>query len=804
MWFSRHRLSQVSHRADAARSTASRRAKRKNPQARGRWQAPGLVVEFLEERTLLSASGVATPDFLIARSGAIEHLSSGGTAAAPYTPAEITTAYGVNAISFGGVAGTGAGQTIAIVDAYNDPDIISDANSFSSEFGLPQFNGSGEPTLKVLNETGGTTLPANSSPGGWDVEESLDVEWAHSIAPGANIILFEANSASYSDLLQAVTTAADYSGVSVVSMSWSGGEFSGETSYDSDFLTPSGHQGVTFLASTGDTGTPSGYPAFSPNVVAVGGTSLSIQSNGTYVSETVWDDSSGASGGGISQYESLPSYQDNLDGINGASKTHRNVPDVSMDADPDTGVFVLDSYAGGWFQVGGTSLSCPMWAGLIAIADQGRVLKGETTLNGATQTLPMLYGLPSADFHNITSGSNGTYSAGAGYNLATGIGTPVANLLVPGLVGASSSPSAPSVSAPASESTTENTAFTFSGTSAITVADSSIGSGVDTVKLSVSDGTLSLGSTSGLSSVSGNGSASVTLTGTIAKLNAALAGLIYTPKSGFSGSDALTVTITDPGDSLSASGKVTLTVTAPAAPKVTAPSSFSLTNNESVAFVNTISITDSAAGSGTEKLVLSTTHGTLALGSTTGITITSGANKSASMTLSGTLAHLNAAIDVLTFNPTSGYTGSSPISLTYTDTGNNLTGSATIAVTVAAATRATQGFGGEAGGRDVVLQLSRGATLGSESDPAPGTEGGNGETASSRADVAIGSSGQSQATPGGEALLAVSGSGNYDPQGAGPATADSDSSSGQSDQTSSDTAATLWAGLEAALAVLGG
>src|SRR6202041_334092 len=110
--------------------------------------------------------------------------ATGGVA--PINPAQMRAAYGVNQIAFGSTAGTGAGETIAIVDAYNDPDIISDANSFSSQFGLTPFNGPGDPTLKVLNESGGTSLPSNSSPGGWDVEEALDVEWAHSIAPNAN------------------------------------------------------------------------------------------------------------------------------------------------------------------------------------------------------------------------------------------------------------------------------------------------------------------------------------------------------------------------------------------------------------------------------------------------------------------------------------------------------------------------------------------------------------------------------------------------------------------------------------------
>ena len=536
------------------------RARRKRGPARAaerRNQQParcGSLVDTLEERLLLSAT--ASPTFVVmghyASSGVRPSVSGG---VAPIDPAQMDAAYGVNQISFGGTAGTGAGQTIAIVDAYNDPDVISDANTFSSAFGLPQFNGSGQPTLKVLNESGGTSLPANSSPGGWDVEEALDVEWAHSIAPQANIILFEANSNSYGDLLTAVGTAADYAGVSVVSMSWGGGEFSGETSTDPYFVTPSGHQGVTFLAATGDDGTPAGYPAFSPNVVAVGGTSLDINSSGNYLGESAWSDG----GGGISVEEAQPSYQ--VGKVNGTSSTHRTVPDVSMDADPNTGVYVLDSFDGGYLQVGGTSLATPMWGGLIAIANQGRSLMGDSSLNGLTQTLPTLYDLPSTDFHDITSGSNGTYSATPGYDLVTGLGTPVANLLVPALAGYPST-QPPSVSGPSAISVNENSTLLFapSQSDLITLADSQAGSNADTLTLSVSDGTLALGSTSGLTSISGNGSSTVTISGTLANLNAAIDGLVYTPTTGYSGSAPLTISLNDPGDSLTGSATVAITV----------------------------------------------------------------------------------------------------------------------------------------------------------------------------------------------------------------------------------------------------
>jgi hypothetical protein len=649
----------------------------------------GPAVEALEGRQMLSA--VATPTFVVtghAASGIKPAVSPG---VAPIDPAQMDAAYGVNAISFNGAVGNGAGQTIAIVDAYNDPNIISDASSFDSQFGLQQFNVSGGPTLKVLNQTGGTSLPANSSPGGWDLEESLDVEWAHSIAPQANIILFEANSASFADLGTAVATAANSTGVSVVSMSWGGGEFSSETGLDSTFLTPSGHQGVTFLASTGDSGTPAGYPSLSPNVVAVGGTTLDINSSGSYIAEGAWS----GTGGGISQFEALPGYQDALNGVNGASKTNRNVPDVAADADPNSGVYVLDNYDGGWWQVGGTSLATPMWGGLIAIANQGRALAGQSTLNGLTQTLPMLYGLPSSDFHDITSGSNGTYSAGPGYDLVTGLGTPIANLLVPALAGYGSN-QPPTVSAPSTAGLTENGSLTFSSANgnAISVADASAGSNPDSLTLSVSHGTLTLASISGLTFASGtNGTASFTVTGTVTSLNAALNGLIYQPTSGYTGSDSLAVSIADSGDSLFASTSVALTVNAPSQPTITAPANGSLSENGSLVFSTSkgdaITVADSSAGSSADALTLSVSHGTLTLATTSGLTFTSGSNGSASFTVTGTITNLNAALNGLTYKPTSGYSGSDSLSVSVTDPGDSLSASDGVALTVNAAVAPT-------------------------------------------------------------------------------------------------------------------
>ncbi len=386
---------------------------------------------------MLSAGGMATPGFLLYRpAGSASPASTAGPAGV--TPSQMRTAYGFNSILFGSLTGDGTGQTIAIVDAYNDPGIISDTAAFNSYFGLQQFNVTGGPTLTVVGQDGSSNLPGTDPAGpgnSWAVEISLDVQWAHVVAPMANILLVEANDNSNTSLFTAVTTAANYGGVSAVSMSWAGSEYRGENTYDSTFTTPSGHNGVSFFAATGDSGGYTNvtvYPAASPNVVAVGGTTLYLGSGGTYASESGWS----GSGGGISRYESQPSYQS---GVVTQSTTKRTIPDVAMDADPNSGVPVYDTWDYGtskpWQQVGGTSLATPLWAGLTALVDQDRVLYGLDTLT-STQMLNSLYSLYTTapgDFHDITTGNNVVYSAGPGYDLVTGLGTPVANLLVPDL-----------------------------------------------------------------------------------------------------------------------------------------------------------------------------------------------------------------------------------------------------------------------------------------------------------------------------------------------------------------------------------
>ena len=336
-----------------------------------------------------------------------------------------------------------------------DPTIASDLQAFDKEFGLAN------PTLTVVNQKGGTTLPAANA--GWAGEISLDVEWAHAIAPGAKILLVEAANSSETNLFTAVKYAAAQTGVVAVSMSWGGSEFSGETSYDSALTPPASNPGVVFINSSGDSGAPAEYPATSPNVLSVGGTTLSLTSSGSYSSESAWS----GSGGGISAYESQPSYQK---GIVTQSTTKRTDPDVSYDANPNTGFPVYQTYGNSsstpWLQYGGTSDAAPQWAALVAIADQGRALDGEAALAG-TGLMKDLYSLPSSDFHDITSGtSNGKpkESAAAGYDLATGLGTPIANLVVAGLVGGTTTNSATHFSISAPATATAGSSFTITVT----------------------------------------------------------------------------------------------------------------------------------------------------------------------------------------------------------------------------------------------------------------------------------------------------------------------------------------------------
>ncbi len=206
-----------------------------------------------------------------------------------------------------------------------------------------------------------------------------------------------------------------------------------ETEWDSEYIQAAlaVNPNVTFFSSSGDDGSfPDSliYPSVSPEVVSVGGTSLFLGSQNQWANETGWS----GSGGGISTTFTKPSYQDNT----GITTAFRTDPDVSAVADPATGVAVYDPFDFGtttpWEQIGGTSLAAPVWAGMMTIADQGRALFGASPL-GSPQTLNYLYSFPQSDFHDVTEGNSGLYSAGPGYDLVTGRGSPIANVVVPAL-----------------------------------------------------------------------------------------------------------------------------------------------------------------------------------------------------------------------------------------------------------------------------------------------------------------------------------------------------------------------------------
>ncbi|MGB8215420.1 MAG: hypothetical protein WCE68_17860 [Anaerolineales bacterium] len=321
-----------------------------------------------------------------------------------YGPWEFRGAYGVSGI-------TSTTRTVAIVDAYDDPTVLSDLNTYSTHFGIPTMNecpvSSGtaaSPCFQEVDENGGTNFPPPDND--WDGEISLDVQVVHAMCQNCNILLVEAASDEDYDLIEVADQTAVSMGANVVSNSWGEYDFDGETSYDSYF----NHPGVPFVFSSGDTGDEVEYPAASPNVTAVGGTSLYVNSDDTYNSETAW---SGA-GSGCSAYESKPGFQHD------PGCPTRTVADVSADADPDTGALIyINDYP---YQYGGTSLAAPLIASIYALA--GGV---GSTLGNSLPYANVDYGV---NMHDVTSGSNGSCgsylcTAGAGYDGPTGLGTPL-------------------------------------------------------------------------------------------------------------------------------------------------------------------------------------------------------------------------------------------------------------------------------------------------------------------------------------------------------------------------------------------
>ncbi|MFE0461111.1 peptidase S8 [Kitasatospora sp. NPDC058965] len=336
------------------------------------------------------------------------HLAHAAAAAdatvSGYGPGDIQSAYNLAAAA----AANGAGETVAIVDAQDDPNAESDLAAYRSQFGLPACT-SANGCFSKVDENGGTSYPSPDT--GWAGEISLDLDMVSATCPNCTILLVEASTASTQDLGTAVNQAVAM-GAKFVSNSYGGSESADEVSADSSYYN---HPGVAITVSAGDSAYGVEYPAASPYVTAVGGTSLTKDSSDRGWSESVWGTSATeGTGSGCSAYESKPSWQTD------SGCSNRTVADVSAVADPATGVAVYDTYgASGWQVYGGTSASAPIIAGVYALAG---------TPGAGTTPAADPYANTAA-LNDVTTGSNGdcgSYlcTAGPGYDGPTGLGTP--------------------------------------------------------------------------------------------------------------------------------------------------------------------------------------------------------------------------------------------------------------------------------------------------------------------------------------------------------------------------------------------
>lgn len=319
-----------------------------------------------------------------------------------YNPSQLRSAYKLPSST------AGKGQIVAAVDSYNDPNAVSDFNTYRSSWGLPACNTSTKAgCLTVVNENGAKSpLPTNSGSTGWATEESLDVDMVAAICPNCHVYLVEANSPTIQDLGTGVNSAVAVLHAKYVSNSYGGGESSADPSFDTAYYN---HTGVAVTASAGDNGYGVEYPAASRFVVAVGGTSLQTSSNARGWTETAWS----GTGSGCSQFDAKPKWQ--LD--TGCSMRTNN--DVAADANPDTGVAIYDTYdQGGWLEVGGTSASSPIIASVYALKGAPAKKAAKTIYSHTT------------DLFDVTSGSDGSCTpaylctAEPGYDGPTGWGTP--------------------------------------------------------------------------------------------------------------------------------------------------------------------------------------------------------------------------------------------------------------------------------------------------------------------------------------------------------------------------------------------
>jgi Ricin-type beta-trefoil lectin domain len=348
-------------------------------------------------------------------------VNGGAPAGLAFGPGQLQNAYGLS----GAAAMAGGTETVAVVDAFNDPSASSDLAAYRSGYGLGPCDQSAG-CLRILNQRGGTTnLPRSDASGGWELEESLDLDMVSAICPKCRIILVEANSASIADLATAERTAL-HSGANAVSNSWgSAAEFTGERAYDPDFYAP----GVAITAAGGDDGYGTQYPAVSPYVTAVGGTTLT-GTMGDWT-QTAWN----GTGSGCSELEPKPSWQ-TADASAPDGCLNRTENDVAAEADPNPGVWVYDTVnnsaqgAAGWSAVGGTSVGTPIVAAAYALADIVAGGPGHGLIAG---TFPAAYPYQNAaQFTDVRGGSDGQCEpnrqylcqAVTGFDGPTGLGTP--------------------------------------------------------------------------------------------------------------------------------------------------------------------------------------------------------------------------------------------------------------------------------------------------------------------------------------------------------------------------------------------
>lgn len=430
----------------------------------GRWRL--MVVMALMAATLAACG---TPSIVLKNS--TPGASTDGTEVAPdigcgncsvYTPQQMRAAYGVTSLYDSGKRGQG--QTVVLIESYGSPTLKHDLDVFDQQFNLPT------PNLQIINPIG--TVPfdsANTEMQGWQAETSLDVEIVHAIAPEASIVVLTSpvdeteGVQGLPQFLQLEQYAVDHHLGNVVSQSWAASEVSlndaaGQAElaqWETFYQQATTQDGITFFGSSGDNGatdyvsfvngnpgplspTPTtSFPDDSPWITAVGGTTLT--QNGSSYTEVVWNNGNGASGGGVSRFFAMPAFQQGLPQsdqqiLNGK----RGVPDVAAAADPSTGLAIY--YGGHWTLAGGTSAASPLWAGVMAIADQvaGKPLG---YINPSLYKIGASSSYSSA-FRDVTDGNNSVsgqvdvqgYQATTGWDPTTGLGTPNAANLIPLLI----------------------------------------------------------------------------------------------------------------------------------------------------------------------------------------------------------------------------------------------------------------------------------------------------------------------------------------------------------------------------------